>query len=193
MSNTLTKFMQTCYLFPKSDSKRQELVREDKILHIRMSAVEGRVSIADALGYLWLKVYDSEPPNVDWTKRLPRAVYIKAYWPPTGPQREEFVAIHLDNLHILFDDPTHCPEDHLINKAISNFRKMLEDPASIKDATYMVIVGDAKKTPSQVRWMRDVRERLQKPEQYYNKKRARDDRHREHRSQKRKIGRALHS
>ena len=128
-------------------------------------------------GYLWLKVYGSEPPNVDWSRRLPRAVYIKAYWPPTGPQREEFIAIHLDNLHILFDDPTHCPKDHLINRAISNFRKMLEDPASIQDATYMVIVGGAKKTASQVRWMRDIRERMRKPEQYYNKKRARDDRH----------------
>ncbi len=34
----------------------------------------------------------------------------------------------------------------------------------------MVIVGDAKKTASQVRWMHDVREKMQKPEQYYNKK-----------------------
>ncbi len=92
----------------------------------------------------------------------------------------------MDNLHILFDDPTHMQSDDVINSAIGNFRDMVSDPSSVKDATYMVIVGDAKKTASQVRWLRDVRERLQQPDEYYEKKRARDDRHRVHRK-KRKI------
>ncbi len=69
---------------------------------------------------------------------------------------------------------------------------MVSDPCSVKDATYMVIVGDAKKTASQVRWMRDVRERLQQPDEYYidiseeKSEALRDDRHRVHRK-KRKI------
>lgn len=123
-------------------------------------------------------MYGSQPPAVDWSKRLPRAVYIKAYLAPTGPQREEFTTIHLDDLHSLFDDLTFCPNGHHINNAIKNFMELVEDPASIKDATYMILVGDAKKTASQVRWMRDVRERLRQPDEYYKKIRARDDRHR---------------
>ena len=62
---------------------------------------------------------------------------------------------------------------------------MLADPQYIQDETYMIIVGDAKRTPSQVRWQRDVRERSIQPEEYYAKKRARDDRYRVH--SKRKI------
>ncbi len=91
------------------------------MLHIRMSAPEGWVSIDDALGYLWEKVYGSQPPAVDWAKRLPRPVYIKAYWPPSGAQREEFTAIHMDNLHILFDDPTHVQSDDVINIALKTW------------------------------------------------------------------------
>jgi len=184
MANAILRVMQNCYLYPKSHSKKNELVRQDQMLHIRMSATEGWVSIDDALGYLWKKVYGSQPPAVDWAKRLTRPVYIQAYWPPSGAQREEFTAIHMDNLHILFDDPTHMQSDDVINIAISNFKDMVSDPSSVKDATYMVIVGDAKKTASQVRWMRDVRERLQQPDEYYQKKRARDDRHRVHRKKR---------
>ncbi len=151
------------------------------MLHTRMNARERWVSIEDALAYLWPKIYGSEPINVDWSKRLPRAVYIKAHWPPTGNDREEFTAIHLDNLHILFDDPLYMPDDDRINSAIQTFTGMLADPQNIQDETYMIILGEAKKTASQVRWMRDVRERLTQPQQYYAKKRARDDRHRMHR------------
>jgi len=40
------------------------------------------------------------------------------------------------------------------------------DSACIDDAPYMIVVGDAKKTASQVRWICDVGERLQKPKHY---------------------------
>ncbi len=76
-----------------------------------MSATEGWSSIDDALEYLWPKIYDGEKyanpcPLVKdrWEKKLPRSVYIKACWPPTGPMREEFTVIHPENLHLLFDD-----------------------------------------------------------------------------------------
>ncbi len=157
------------------------------MIHLRMSATEGWVSVTDALDYLWHKIYNSDPPEIDWSKRLPRSIFIKAYWPPAVKEREEFVGIHLDNLHILFDDPTYMVDDAIINEAISDFRSMVADPKSVKDDTYMIIVGDAKKTASQVRWQRDIREKLTQPDEYYKKKRARDDRHRVHRK-KRKIG-----
>ncbi len=177
MASAILRVMQNCYLYPKTD-KKEEPEHESKMIHLQMSATEGWVSISDALDYLWHKVYSSEPPAVDWSKRLPRSIYIKAYWPPAPKHREEFNAIHLDNLHILFDDQTHMTEDHVINEATSNFKSMIADPQSIKDDTYMIIVRDAKKTASQVRWQRDVREKLTQPDEYYKKKRARDDRHR---------------
>ncbi len=185
MANAILRVMQSCYLYPKS-SEQEEIACQDQMLHIRMSATEGWVSIDDSLGYLWQKVHGSQPPAIDWAKRLPRPVYIKAYWPPSGAKREEFLAIHLDNLHILLDDPTHMPSDDVINSAISNFKDMVANPSNIKDATHMIIVGDARKTASQVRWTRDVRERLQQPKEYYKKKRARDHRHKVQRK-KRKI------
>jgi undecaprenyl pyrophosphate synthase len=77
--------------------------------------------------------------------------------------------------------------DHLANKAINTFKELLADPTNIQDEVYIIIVGDAKKTPSQVRWQRDVREKLTQPEEYYSKKRARDDRHKVNRKKK-KIG-----
>jgi hypothetical protein len=53
----------------------------------------------------WPKVYDGDQYAglVVWEARLPRAVYIKACWPPIGKEKEEFIGIHLDNLHLLFD------------------------------------------------------------------------------------------
>ncbi len=101
-----------------------------------MSATEGWVSITDALAHLWDKVYKEEPPTIDSTKRLPRAVYIKAYWPPTGPHKEEVTAIHLENLHMPLDDPTNnLQSDEVINEAISNFRSTVLDPQNVKDDT----------------------------------------------------------
>ncbi len=106
----LLKFMQKTILYPASDSKKNEIVRDNKLLHVRMNAVARWVSIDDALGYLWPKVYDGDqyayPCKLlgkHWESKLPRAVYIKACWPPTGKDKEEFLAIHLDNLHLLFD------------------------------------------------------------------------------------------
>ncbi len=105
----LFKFMQKTILYPASDSKKNEIVRGNKLLHVRMNAVERWVSIDDALAYLWPKVYE-EPYaypclalQKGWEARLPRAVYIKACWPPSGKEKEEFLAIHLENLHLLFD------------------------------------------------------------------------------------------
>ena len=192
MANAMIKFMQKTMLCPVSDSKLgkalfNEIVRENKMIHLRMSATEGWVSVTDALVYLWHKIYSSNPPEIDWSKRLPRSIYIKAYWPPAVKDREEFVSIHLDNLHILFNDPTYMVDDAIINEAISDFRSKVADPKSVKDDTYMIIVGDAKKTASQVRWQRDIREKLTQPDEYYRKKHARDDRHRVHRK-KRKSG-----
>ena len=75
--------------------------------------------------------------------------------------------------------------DHLANKAINTFKELLADPSNVQDEVYIVIVGDAKKTLSQVRWQRDVREKLTQPNEYYSKSRARDDRHS---VKKKKIG-----
>ena len=76
--------------------------------------------------------------------------------------------------------------DDLANKAVQDFKALVSEPHVVKDPedTYLIIVGDAKKTPSQIRWQRDVREKLTKPEEYYTKKRARDDRHRVNRKKK---------
>ena len=69
------------------------------MIHLRMNATEGWMSVTDALDYLWHKIYSCDPPEIDWSKRLPRSVFIKAYWPPAVKDREEFVGIHLDNRH----------------------------------------------------------------------------------------------
>lgn len=103
--------MQKTISYPASDSKKDEIVRDNKLLHVRMNAVERWVSIDDALAYLWPKVYAGDYEAFTqmmegrWEHKLPRAVYIKACWPPTGKNKEEFLAIHLDNLHLLFDSP----------------------------------------------------------------------------------------
>ena len=51
-------------LYPVSDNKKNEIVRENKMIHLRMSATEGWVSVTDALDYLWHKIYDCDPPQV---------------------------------------------------------------------------------------------------------------------------------
>jgi len=40
-----------------------------------------------------------------WEKKLPRSIYIKACWPYIGNKKEVCTAIHLENLHLLFDYP----------------------------------------------------------------------------------------
>ena len=103
--------MQNTYLYPTSDDKKQKVVHENRLTHIRMNTLENWVSIDDALGYLWPKVFDGDEYghpcqllNKHWETRLPRAAYIKACWPPTGDKKEEFLAIQMDNLHLLFDE-----------------------------------------------------------------------------------------
>ena len=152
MASAILRVMQNCYLYPKND-KKEEPEHESNMIHLQMSATEGWVSISDALDYLWHKVYSSEPPAVDWSKRLLRSIYIKAYWPPAPQHREEVNAIHLDNLHILFDDPTHMQSVHVVNEAyaINNFKTMVSNSQNVKDDAFMVIVEDARKTASQVR------------------------------------------
>ena len=108
---------------------------------------------------------------------------MKAYWPPKQKPTKEFLAI--DNLHLLFYDPIlFMPLDAATSQVISNFNAMIANPQDVKDATCMVIVGDAQKTTSQVRWMRDVRERLANREGYYERKRQRDGRHKANRNRK---------
>jgi len=65
----------------------------------------------------------------------------------------KLTAIHLDNLHILFDDPTHMQSVHVVNEAyaINNFKTMVSNSQNVKDDAFMVIVEDARKTASQVR------------------------------------------
>ena len=102
-----SKFVQKITLHPASDSKTNEIVRDNKTLHVRMNAVERWVSTDDTLSYLWPKVYDGDYEAITrmmenrWEHRLPRAVYINTCWPPAGKEKEEFLAIHLDNLHLL--------------------------------------------------------------------------------------------
>ncbi len=107
----LFKFMQNTYLYPTSISKKEQIVNQNKLLHVRMNSLENWVSIEDALGYLWPRVYEGQKYATlcDYlTKgleaRLPRATYIKACWPSNGESKEEFLAMHVDNLHLLFDE-----------------------------------------------------------------------------------------
>ncbi len=45
MASAIMTVMQSSYLYPKSDSKKNKTMRKDKMLHIRMSATESWVSI----------------------------------------------------------------------------------------------------------------------------------------------------
>jgi len=41
MANAIIKFMQKTMLYPVSDGKKNKIVRENRMTHLRMSATEG--------------------------------------------------------------------------------------------------------------------------------------------------------
>ena len=71
---------------------------------IQTYSIESYNAVLSQLGFMLgdYQKFTQEMENT-WEHRLPRAVYIKACWPPTGKEKGEFLVIHLDNLHLLFD------------------------------------------------------------------------------------------
>jgi len=98
-----------------------------------------------------------------------------------------FVAVAFDNLYLLFDNDGEEWETQEA-KAVKRRTRQKQIDAFITDLEYIhansgqqydgnritVLVTDAKKTKSQVRYERDVRERVTKGNQYYQMKKVRD-------------------
>ena len=149
--------------------------------HIRCNADEGYVSIEDALSYLYPDMSTFE--ITERMNRLPRVCVIYAFW---GAAKQKditpdmtFRACKFDNLHLMLADKPHAME------LIDNFKEetdyvILNGQCPLKYP--FLLVKDSRKTASQVRFERDCRDRLLKPE-YYNKKRERDAAYRNKRKQ----------
>ena len=159
------------------------------IVHVRANAEQRWVSAEDALNAIDATLTDEQIQGS--IRRLMRQAYIKAQWPPnrTTPAevaKQTFVAISYDNIYLLFDDDCYdweAAESKQIKKntrllQIEEFLNDLEflrlNPAHKMNGRVVLLVDDAKKTSSQIRYERDVRERVTKGNDYYRLKKARD-------------------
>lgn len=144
-----------------------------------MNAEEGWLSIEDALSHMFPSMDKFE--ITERMNRLPRICVIYAYW---GADKQKdvtpdmmFQACKWDNIHLMLADKPKAME------AIDNFKEeteyvILNGQWPLKYS--FLLVKNARKTARQVRFERDCRDRLQKPE-YYNKKRERDQAYRQKR------------
>lgn len=124
-------------------------------------------------------------------RRLMPQAYIKGMWPPDKATpivvaKLTFVAVAFESLYLLFDNDCERWETPVAKK-VKRDTKQKQIDAFVTDMEYMhanngkqqdgnmltVLVTDAKKTKSQVRYERDVRERVTKGNQYYALKKAR--------------------
>ena len=163
------------------------------IVHVRANLQQRWVSALDALEYLQPNLQPYE--IVARMQRLPRAALIKAMWPaitqghrrgrPSG--ETGFDAIAFDNLYMLFvDEPCSSTQGKRRHKqacldAIEAFVNHMHDVdvhgihSKLRmGVPAMMLVTDTRKSQPQIRYERDVRERITKGPEYYSKKRARD-------------------
>ena len=188
MGNATTK-MNSPPVFQTPGSPRPSTPIKFKLTHVRTGGEDADsryVSCQDALEYMqpWLErsVIDER------IAKLPRAVQIRAVWPPAtdkaqhawddqNQKKQLFVAIQVSNLQMLLigqGDNGDIQKEAIV-RCIHDFASELElTLLNGVPVTNMIVVNDAKKTQSQLRYERDIRDRVTNPDKYYMNKRRRD-------------------
>ena len=178
-----------------------------EVNHVRANMQQRWVSAEDFMSYVDPTLTEGQ---IQYSiSRLMRQAYIKAQWPPNkatpeGITRLTFVAVAFDNLYLLFDDDCEdweTPETKQMKRKTRQFQidSFISDMEYIhangsyqsKTDRIIVLVADAKKTASQVRYERDVRERITKGPEYYRLKRWRDQKQRAKQAQRKSAPVAL--
>ena len=174
--------------YTSTSGERQE-DQLPNIVHVRANTEQRWVSAEDAMNAIDSTLEDGQIQLA--IKRLMRQAYIKAQWPPNKTTPEEvakqtFVAVAFDNLYLLFDDDCYDWETaeakqvkkntrlHQIEEFLTDLEYLKCNPGHQMDGKLVILVDDAKKTSSQIRYERDVRERITKGNDYYRMKKARD-------------------
>jgi hypothetical protein len=144
--------------------------------HIRANLEQRFVSAYDCMSYLW---QINEETAEAMAKRLPRAAIIKAFWPPCADRdmiaEQQFIGVGFSNLHLLYDESIGQLTPQEVLAQVDDFVTQLEyKNVNPDNDTPMMLVTDARRTASQKRYERDVRERTLNRHQYYILKRTRD-------------------
>lgn len=137
------------------------------LVHVRAGESSANlqfVSAQDALGYMLPSITNEETRAR--ISKLPRAAQIKAYWP--DPKNDDFIAVAFENLPMLMR-----PEDGTAQElqAMAQCFKGDCDYANSNVAHSMILVTDARRTQTQLRFERDVRDRVLHKSRYYENKR----------------------
>lgn len=165
-----------------------------EVNHVRANLQQRWVSAQDFMSYV--------DPTLTYGQiqyaisRLMRQAYIKAMWPPNKATPIEldkltFVAVAFDNLYLLFDNDCEdweTPEAKKVKRSTRQFQidNFILDMEFIsvngsyqrKTDRITVLVADAKKTASQIRYERDIRDRVTNGSTYCRTKRIRDQKQR---------------
>jgi len=160
-----------CKLTPLPPTEDEQHV-ETVLSHIRANTDQGWVSIEDALSYLYPKMSNFE--ITQRMNRLPRVAQIYAGWGASCQKDLQpdmlFRACSYDNIYLATYDMPHCNE---------KIQQLKDDIAYVVEhgqcplVKPMLLVKDARPTAAQVRYTRDIRDRLTN-EEYYSRKRTRD-------------------
>ena len=171
-----------------------------EVHHVRANMQQRWVSAEDFTSYVDPTLSDIQIQYA--ISRLMRQAFIKAQWPPNKATPADlnkltFVAVAFDNLYLLFDNDCEDWETPMAKKVkrdtrqfqINNFISDMEyihvnGSFQSKTDKIIVLVADAKKTASQTRYERDVRERVTKGPEYYRLKRIRDHKQRAKQAQR---------
>ncbi len=171
-----------------------------EVHHVRANMQQRWVSAEDFMSYVDPTLTDVQIQYA--ISRLMQQAYIKAQWPPNKATPAElnkltFVVVAFDNLYLLFDNDCEDWETPMAKKVkrdtrqfqINNFILDMEyihvnGSYQSKTDRINVLVADAKKTASQIRYERDVRERITKGPEYYRSKRIRDQKQRAKQAQR---------
>lgn len=137
------------------------------VTHIRANLEQGWVSIEDAAEWLGLKL--------PLQHELPRVALINAMWSVVKHREvtddHRFDVIQLDSMGMLYGQ-AHFVPTHKLSDFLRQLRNAADALAPCKDSLMIVVQGG--KTANQIRYERDVRDRLLQPDKYYAAKRKRD-------------------
>lgn len=154
------------------------------LTHVRYSTEHGFVSAFDALNSMFPDMSDQSIQLA--ISRLPRVAVIKAYWPPSTAKdqikKSEFEGVSMTNLYLLTDE-TMGHKEELVEKINSFYSDVQQQQLNMRTHSFtertcdwpsILLADDAKKTPSQLRYERDLRDRTINSKKYYEAKRRRD-------------------
>ena len=180
-------FFQRCWQSIVSTEQRPETAtgeEEDEqqqnnavlLNHVRCNIQQEWVSIEDAIECLQQLEHSSLLSTNG--QRFPRSTVIKAMWPVTKHRDvkddQRFDAIAFDNLYLLYGHDVGERELAIAKRFVGELVAAADYASGFRVSHLYYVIANAGKTAAQIRFERDVRERLLHANSYYEKKRKRD-------------------